>query len=422
IFGWSAPEVVGRQLPIVPESRHAELVSMVDEEVTSTFGAISYETERSRRDGTIIDVHVATAPLHGPHGQIAGAVAFMADLSERNAARRALREQEEHHRTITDNLPIMIAYLDREERYRFVNRAFEETFGRAREKTLGRKLADVVGPTVYAGIADRIQAAFAGNAVSFESEDLDACGAMRYLTVSYLPHRDESGAVVGVYALLADDTERRQLEEQLRQSQKMEAIGRLAGGVAHDFNNLLTIVTVHCEMLLSQLPDASPVRADIEEIQQAGRRAASLTRQLLAFSRRQVLTLEVFGLNDVVNETQRMFRRLIGEDIGFVMQLDEQAPPVRADRAQLTQVILNLVVNARDAMPQGGELRISTGRSRIDAAEARRRGVPPGEHAELRIADTGSGRDEATKARIFEPFFTTKEPGKGTGLGLSTVY
>jgi len=245
---------------------------------------------------------------------------------------------------------------------------------------------------------------------------------VRYLTVSYLPHRDESGAVVGVYALLADDTERRQLEEQLRQSQKMEAIGRLAGGVAHDFNNLLTIVTVHCEMLLSQLPDASPVRADIEEIQQAGRRAASLTRQLLAFSRRQVLTLEVFGLNDVVNETQRMFRRLIGEDIGFVMQLDEQAPPVRADRAQLTQVILNLVVNARDAMPQGGELRISTGRSRIDAAEARRRGVPPGEYAELRIADTGSGMDEATKARIFEPFFTTKEPGKGTGLGLSTVY
>ena len=422
IFGWAAPEVLGQPMPIVPEPRQAELVSMVDEEIGTGFGAISYETQRCRRDGSLIDVHVATAPLHGPHGEITGAVAFMVDLSERNAARRALREQEEQHRMVTDSLPVLIAYLDRDERYRFVNRAFEQTFGMPRASVLGRRLEEVAGTVAYQRVAEHLHAALSGQGVSFENDVVDASGATRHVLVTYLPHRDETGTVAGVYALLTDATERRQLEEQLRQSQKMEAVGRLAGGVAHDFNNLLTIITVHCEMLLAQLPDASPIRADIDEIQQAGRRAAALTRQLLAFSRRQVFTLEVFGLNDLVNETQRMFRRLIGEDIRYEMELSEESGPVRADRAQLTQVLLNLVVNARDAMPHGGTLRIATARSIVHPADARRRGLSQGEYAELRVTDTGSGMDEATKARIFEPFFTTKEPGKGTGLGLSTVY
>jgi PAS domain S-box-containing protein len=422
IFGWPAADVLGQPMPIVPPERQAELVSMVDEEiVTASFGAVSYETERRRRDGTLIDVHVATAPLHGPHGEITGAVAFMADLSERNQARRALREQEEQHRMVTDSLPVLIGYLDRDERYRFVNRAFEKTFGTTRAAILGRRVEDVVGAEAYGRLIEHLRAALGGQSVTFENEVM-ACGATRHVSVTYLPHRDESGAVAGVYALLTDATERRQLEEQLRQSQKMEAVGRLAGGVAHDFNNLLTIVTVHCEMLLAQLPDASPVRADIEEIQQAGRRAAALTRQLLAFSRRQVFTLEIFCLNEILSEVQRMFRRLIGEDIRFEMELADDTAPIRGDRAQLTQVLLNLVVNARDAMPHGGTLRIATGMSHVTAAEGRRRGVAPGLYAELRVADTGTGMDEATMARIFEPFFTTKEPGKGTGLGLSTVY
>ena len=347
------------------------------------------------------------------------------DVSERveaEEARRALRDQEQQHQLMIDGLPVLIAYVDPDQTYRFVNRAYETALDLPRERVLGRRLSEVLEESVYARIREPFRAALAGETVTFENA-IRVHGALRHLTVTYLPHRDREGRVVGIYSLLSDDTERRHLEEQLRQSQKMEAVGRLAGGVAHDFNNLLTVVTVHCEMLLAQLPDVSPLRPDIEEIQHAGRRAAALTRQLLAFSRRQVLTLETFSLNDVVSEAGRMFRRIIGEDVRVESALAPGLAPVRADRGQMTQVLMNLVVNARDAMPNGGTLAITTRNAVVDAALAqRRRGLVPGAYVELGIADTGCGMSETTRARIFEPFYTTKEPGKGTGLGLSTVY
>jgi two-component system cell cycle sensor histidine kinase/response regulator CckA len=220
-----------------------------------------------------------------------------------------------------------------------------------------------------------------------------------------------------------DITERKILEEQLRQSQKMEAIGQLAGGIAHDFNNLLTAITGYSDLTLRRLQAEDPLRSNIEEVKKAGERAASLTRQLLAFSRKQVLQPKVFDLNSVISELEKMLQRLIGEDIELRTVLGVEPGSVKADPGQIEQVIMNLVVNARDAMPYGGKLTIETKNIYLGEEYAHHRSaVDPGSYVMLAISDTGIGMDEKTQARIFEPFFTSKEAGKGTGLGLSTVY
>jgi len=222
---------------------------------------------------------------------------------------------------------------------------------------------------------------------------------------------------------VADRTENRRLEEQLRQSQKVEAIGRLAGGIAHDFNNLLTAIVGYSDLALTNLGEDSPLSADIIEIRKAGQRAATLTRQLLAFSRKQVLQPIVLDLNDVVSNTDKMLRRLIGEDIELVTLLGKDLGCVRADPGQIEQIILNLTLNARDAMLQGGKLTIETANVELDEAYARRHiAVEPGSYVMLAVSDNGLGMDAETQEHLFEPFFTTKEVGKGTGLGLSTVY
>ena len=232
---------------------------------------------------------------------------------------------------------------------------------------------------------------------------------------------DEPGEVV--LELIAEDiTDRRQLEEQLRQAQKMDAVGRLAGGVAHDFNNLLMVINGYTEVLLEQLEKASPMHHKVQSIQQAADRAATLTRQLLAFSRKQLLELKVIDVNTVIGDMERLLRPLIGENIELVTRLSTQTGHTRADAGQLEQVIMNLVVNAKDAMPEGGKLTVKSSDVTVRQNFSAHGFIQPGRYAVISVADTGHGMDTETQSRIFEPFFTTKEKGKGTGLGLSTVY
>jgi signal transduction histidine kinase/CheY-like chemotaxis protein len=242
--------------------------------------------------------------------------------------------------------------------------------------------------------------------------------------------RDGAGAVTGASRIARDFTAQRQAEaalrkteEHLRHAQKMEAVGVLAGGVAHDFNNLLSVVGSYAVLLLSQVAEGDPMRRDIEEIRLAGERATKLTRQLLAFGRRQVLSPQVLDLHQVVLGLEHMLKRLLSEEIELSLPAVPSKGRVFADASQLEQVILNLVVNARDAMPRGGRLTIDTAIVELDDAYAEANaGVAPGRYLKLSVADTGVGMDAATRDRIFEPFFTTKERGKGTGLGLSTVF
>ena len=255
-------------------------------------------------------------------------------------------------------------------------------------------------------------------------------GAVRMVMTSAVPVRGAAGEIGGAIVLHRDVTEQQaaeealhRSEEQLRQAQKMEAVGQLAGGIAHDFNNLLTGILSYCDLLLDEVRTGDPIRSDVEQIRQAGQRAAGLTRQLLAFSRRQVLQPKVISLNTVLTELDGMVRRLAGEDVVVETEIDPGLWYVLADPGQLEQVVINLVVNARDAMPDGGRITVSTAnRIYLPDTPDRPAGVRPGAYVTLGLSDTGVGMDPELLTRIFEPFFTTKEPGKGTGLGLSTVY
>ena len=343
------------------------------------------------------------------------------DVTERKRAERELRETNDTLQTLIQASPLAIVTTDLNGTVSEWNVAAERMFGWFAGDVLGRPIPILPVEQVEDDLR-RLSVSGEHSFMGYETRCARKDGSLVDVYVSTAVLRGVGG-VQGTVWVMADVTERKMVEEQLRQAQKMDAVGQLAGGVAHDFNNLLTVITSYGQFLLNALPEHDPRRSDAHQITQAAARAASLTRQLLAFSRRQVLQPQVLDLNEVIGDMERLLRRVISEDISLVTQFEAGIGAVRADRGQIEQVVMNLVVNARDAMPRGGVLAISTRIVHLDTAYARRHaGVNPGVHVVISVRDTGVGMDAATQQRIFEPFFTTKAKGKGTGLGLSTVY
>jgi PAS domain S-box-containing protein len=518
------------------------------EELYRTGVCAPFQKEYLRKDGTRVPIVIGAAITQRDPLEWA---CFVLDVTERRRAEVALERREAELRLVMDAAPVQIGYVDRDERYRLVNHAYEAWFARPREEILGRSVSELLGDVAYADIREYIRRALRGETLHYERVIPHPVLGDRVLDVQYVPDRGPDGRVRGFVSLVTDLTERLQAEQErrnfsalveasrdfiaiaaldgtlaylnpagrallglvpdaqlaglsvqdcwepdceaavraaaaeaqaqgaatefdgrlhspgapgegvevagaafmlhdprsalpvaiawtardvraqreaevnLRRAQRIESVGLLAGGIAHNFNNMLMAVLGYNQYVLRGLPEESPLRRDAEEVGRAAGRAAELTRQLLAFSQRQILREEPLALNDVVADMGRMLRPLLGADVDLLLRLDPALDRVRADRSQLEQVIMNLALNARDAMPAGGRLTIETENVQLGADYAASHlgtVIPAGRYVQLSVADTGHGIDAATRARLFEPFFTTKQPGRGTGLGLAMVY
>ncbi|HET7840721.1 MAG TPA: PAS domain S-box protein, partial [Terriglobia bacterium] len=389
--------------------------------VTLETGGFSRREELVKVNGLLLEC--TASPLRDPSGNLSGTVIVLHDLTERRRGEIALRESEERFRTAfrASPQPMSISRLA-DGRYVDVNEAFLRFIGFDRETVIGHTAREL---NIWVDLEGR-------NTILLELQERrpvrDAqydfrtlSGEIRTALLSAEPV-EMSGEMCAL-VISVDVTERRRLEQQFLQAQKMEAVGRLAGGVAHDFNNLLTIINGYTELMLQGGAPGSRERSHLEEIRRAGERASALTRQLLAFSRKQVVVPLVLDLNSVAEGIRKMLRRLIREDIEFQTNLASGLGQIKADAGQVEQVIMNLAVNSRDAMPKGGKVILETANVELDSEYCRSHPyVTPGRYVMLALSDTGCGMDSETQAHIFEPFFTTKDSGKGSGLGLSTVY
>jgi PAS domain S-box-containing protein len=404
--GW-----VGRRCEDVCADFHGPLSKSCDECPVACAleqNRVVHREFRGIEDGRVRSLYLSALPIKGLDGKPHEAMVMVQDLSN--------LQVEERLQTVVSNLPIVLFSIDRDG-------AFTMSEGRGLQ-ALELKPGEVVGRSVFEMYKDtpQVVAAVRRALEGEEFTEFTPVGKLAYET-TYTPVRDAEGTITGLMGVATDVTDRKVLEERLRHAQRMEAIGRLAGGVAHDFNNLLSAILGHSELALSRIEPGHPMRRNVEEIQKAGTRGSLLTRQLLAFSRKDVLTPTVVDMNVVVLAIEGMLRRLIGEDIELAVTPAPGPATVRADRGQLEQIVMNLAVNARDAMPRGGRLTIGVQCVTLDAAYALQHAdTRPGPYVQLSVGDNGCGMDAETLSHVFEPFYTTKDPGKGTGLGLSTVY
>jgi len=374
-------------------------------------------------DGSIHFLHGRGGVVRDATGRPVGMTGTVLDITARKQAEEALRQANDRLETLIASAPLAIYSTDAAGAVQTWNPAAARLFGWTASEVVGRPLPTVPeeNGAQCTGLRRRVMGGESLNGVEVVRRKKD--GTPVTASLSAAPLRDAEGRVTGILTLIQDVTDVKRLEQQFFQAQKMEAVGRLAGGVAHDFNNLLTAILGSTDLLLESLPADHPGREEAVETRKAALRAADLTRQLLAFSRQQVLAPRVLDLNEVVANMDRMLQRLIGEDVELRTVLARDLGAVRADPGQLEQVIVNLAVNARDAMPHGGSLTIETANVALaEAYMAAHSVVEPGSYVLLAVSDTGSGMDAAVQARVFEPFFTTKPKGQGTGLGLATVY
>jgi two-component system, cell cycle sensor histidine kinase and response regulator CckA len=398
-----APAVIAAFAPVGDGARHAGV------------------TRHRAKDGRAFEASIACHSLTFDGGRVI--LSVVTDVTESGRAEQALRASEERFRRIVETAAEGVWLLDADAVTSYVNERMASMLGYTTAEMLGQHLFDFLREDLRESAADRIARHRTGQGDQFEPALRRKDGSEVSVFISSNPVFGTQGEYLGVLAMVTDMTERRLLEDQLRHAQKMDSIGRFAGSIAHDFNNLLGVIMGYSDAALRRVSDPEAVRLKLEGIQKAADRAAALTRQILAFSRRQVLVPRLLDLGTVVDDLNGMLHRLIGEDIELMAVVQPGLGRVRADPGQIEQVIINLAANARDAMPDGGRLVMELRNAEVDerrAAEHAR--LAPGSYVVLEVRDTGVGIPPELLERIFEPFFTTKEPGKGTGLGLATVY
>ncbi len=421
LFGYTTDEILGQSvLGLCSAGEQREEVLRLGLEQARTEGRVQTEGVRLRKGGFTFWAEISTTAIHDSRQQLVGFVQVVHNIS---AQKKVLEELARLKAAVTAAAN-GILITDRQGTILWVNPAFTRLTGYAPEEVIGESSRLLKsGHHTVAFYEQMWETILQGGVWQGTLRNRRKDGTLYEESMTITPVHDAQNQLTHFIAIKEDITERKRLEDQLNQARKMEAIGQLAGGVAHDFNNLLTIIMGYCDLLLLTVPAKDPVRDLITPIREAGDRATSLTRQLLAFSRKQVLEPRILDLNEVVRHTEKMLRRLIGEDIHLVTALAPDPVQVKVDPGQMEQVIINLAVNARDAMPQGGSLTLATEVVSIAPEQclAHPR-VKPGPHVHLSVQDTGVGIPPEIHARLFEPFFTTKPQGKGTGLGLATVY
>jgi PAS domain S-box-containing protein len=421
LFGWTAEEMIGRHYTDrFPEPTRTWIADEISRRATGEDWVGEFEDWR--KDGSRVWIDARVSRIVDVAGRPVGILGVSHDITDRKRAEEDLRLRDRAIRAVAQGIMITDPN-QRDNPVIYSSPGFQRLTGYTAEEVVGHNCRFLQGKdTDPAAVAQVRVAIHAGEPCTVELLNYRKDGTSFWNELSISPVRDETGRLTHFVGVQTDVSGRRSLEDQFRQAQKMDAIGRLAGGVAHDFNNLLTVINGYSEVLLGNLPTGDPTRDLIQEIHGAGERASGLTRQLLAFSRKAILEPRVLDLGGVVANVERMLRRILGEDIQLAFETDRDVGMVNVDPSQIEQVILNLVVNARDAMPQGGRLTIEIRNAELDATYAHLHlDARPGRHVLLAVTDTGCGMDAATIARIFEPFFTTKGE-HGTGLGLATVH
>ena len=437
--GYPSEEVIGQTPRLLKSGAHDETFYRQLWSTIRSGNVWAGEMINRRKDGSTYVEEQTITPVRDTRGAISHFIAIKQDVTVRKQAEAALVESEQRYRLLADNVTDVISVYDMQWHHAFVSPSVQRLCGYGVAEAMSQSLEERLTPASFdVGMrvfAEEMAIERSGSGDPGRSRTLelelrckDGTTVWTETQVSFL--RGADGQPRGVIAVSRDiaarkrmEGEKEQMDQQLRQAQKMEAIGRLAGGIAHDFNNLLTVIIGRSQIMARSVTPDDPQRRGLEMIETAAQRATALIRQLLTFSRQQVVQPTRLDLNAVVAAVERLLQRVIGEDIQLATTLGRDLWAIRADPSQIEQILLNLAVNSRDAMPGGGRLTIETANVDLDEGYARTRlGVQPGPYVALSVADTGHGMDTATQARIFEPFFTTKAPGKGAGLGLATVH
>ncbi len=426
MLGYSREELMGMNNRQYTDQENAKKLYQAFNKVYKTgLPTEAFDWEVIRKDGERRIGEVSVSLIKDSEGRPCGFRGIARDVTEHKRAEEALRESEAKYRQLVEHAPIGIYELDLNQlKFLSVNDVMCEVMGYTKEEFLSMSPYTLLSEENRNILVERMKKLFAGEKVPDNAEfKLRTKNGKEFWALINIKLFYQDGRPFKAQVVAQDISERKKLEEQLIHSQKMEAVGQLAGGIAHDFNNLLTVIKGYCQLSLLNLEESDPRWGNLQEIEKATQRASDLTRQLLAFSRRQILDPKVLDLNALLKDLNKMLRRIIGEDIELVTLLAGDLGRVKIDPGQIEQVVLNLAVNAIDAMPSGGKLTIETANVELDEEYAETHvGVTPGHYVRLSVSDTGAGMSPQVKEKIFEPFFTTKEKGKGTGLGLSTVY